>query len=288
MVEGAQIGKDAAMKELLKTKLEFITPAFLAGANQDKPEVRVPSIRGEVRWWFRVLGGTQEEESEVFGAVHGGAKASAVVLRVSEVNEKWGPEITFPPMSDKGYVYYFAKVSGNKEGIHRTAASHYYASGTSFILSAVLRSAVTPTSEARLRLALRAFLTFGSLGLRATRGCGALATAGDLSMDELRQLTDEMGKALLIRRIEDNVYTSGEKCQEALGGFLRAFRKDNQLSGKKRTALGFSSGKSRASSAMRLRPVRVKNGFLPVVIYTDSACNQPSVSEIVRVNTLEI
>lgn len=40
-------------------KVEFdctvITPMFLAGADKNKPELRVPSLRGELRWWLRAL-----------------------------------------------------------------------------------------------------------------------------------------------------------------------------------------------------------------------------------------
>ncbi|MCL2104631.1 MAG: type III-B CRISPR module RAMP protein Cmr1 [Kiritimatiellaeota bacterium] len=43
---------------LYTNRLSFITPTFLAGANQNTPEIRASSIRGQLRWWFRVLGGT--------------------------------------------------------------------------------------------------------------------------------------------------------------------------------------------------------------------------------------
>ena len=47
--------------------VELITPCFCAGADQTTAEIRAPSIRGELRWWFRVLGGTPEQERAVFG-----------------------------------------------------------------------------------------------------------------------------------------------------------------------------------------------------------------------------
>ncbi|MGI6087292.1 MAG: type III-B CRISPR module RAMP protein Cmr1 [Kiritimatiellia bacterium] len=63
-------------------KIEIVTPCFCAGAKQLQAEIRVPSIRGQLRWWFRALGGTREEEQAIFGGVHGKAASSAVVLRV--------------------------------------------------------------------------------------------------------------------------------------------------------------------------------------------------------------
>ncbi|TAE90912.1 MAG: type III-B CRISPR module RAMP protein Cmr1 [Verrucomicrobia bacterium] len=38
-------------------QLEIITPCFCAGADQGIAEIRAASIRGQLRWWFRVLGG---------------------------------------------------------------------------------------------------------------------------------------------------------------------------------------------------------------------------------------
>ena len=277
------------MKTVFDEELEFITPAFLSGANQDVPEVRVPSIRGELRWWFRVLGGTSDVEKELFGAVHGGALASVVVLRVSNVTPKYGPEISFTPMSDKGYLYYFAKVSGNKTGVHRTHSSHYFAPGTRFRLRVYLRHTIDKDSFDRLQAVLQVFTTFGSLGLRATRGCGALSMGHGVTFDDLKRFAAICEvQNVYVRKIGNEIYdnSTGEKCQIALGGFLRELRKGNNISGNKHSALGFSDrNNARASSALRLRPVIVDGKFWPIVIYTDAACSQPSLLDMVMCET---
>ena len=95
--------------------LQFITPCFCAGANQEIAEVRAPSIRGKLRWWFRIAGGDAAQEAEVFGSVAGDeGRSSAVVIRVREdaLTAKWQP-IQFQPVSNTGYVLYFAKASAN-------------------------------------------------------------------------------------------------------------------------------------------------------------------------------
>ena len=275
------------MKELYNGKIEFVTPGFLAGADQNRPEVRASAIRGELRWWFRVLGGTREEEASAFGTVHGSVVSSAIVLRITDVAVKYGDEIKCPAMSDRGYIYYFAQESGKKENIHRTFASHYFATGTSFRLIVGLRREIDRDLENKLRFALRMFIAFGSLGLRATRGCGAIAGEGVMTRNELQDLLSNCEADLTIRLVSDEEYGSGEKCQAALGGFLREFRKKNHLSGKTHSALGYSNGRERASSALRLRPVKIGNKFLPVVIYTDAACNQPSVENLIKRETIE-
>ena len=197
------------MKELYNGKIEFVTSSFLAGADQNRPEVRVSAIRGELRWWFRVLGGTSEEENLIFGAVHGSAISSAIILRVTDVAVKYADEIRCPTMSDSdmGYIYYFAQVSGKRENVHRTFASHYFAPGTSFRLIVGLRREIDLELENKFMLALRMFVALGSLGLRATRGCGAIVGESVMTRDELRNLLSTCEKELTVRLIDDLAIT---------------------------------------------------------------------------------
>jgi CRISPR type III-B/RAMP module RAMP protein Cmr1 len=69
----------------LTFELEFITPAFIGGANQ-QAELRPASFVGLLRWWWRALKGEcnieklREEEIKIFGG--DGKMASPVYLRV--------------------------------------------------------------------------------------------------------------------------------------------------------------------------------------------------------------
>ncbi|MBX5459388.1 MAG: type III-B CRISPR module RAMP protein Cmr1, partial [Thermogemmatispora sp.] len=62
--------------------IKVITPLFLAGANQAEVELRPPSLRGPLRYWYRALiggivGGNLAEvrrrETEVFGSAEYGS-----------------------------------------------------------------------------------------------------------------------------------------------------------------------------------------------------------------------
>lgn len=73
-------------------RLEVITPCFCAGAApEEQAEIRAPSIRGQLRWWFRVLGGFRalslplaRQEAEIFGSAAGDrGAASPLVVRVA-------------------------------------------------------------------------------------------------------------------------------------------------------------------------------------------------------------
>ncbi len=60
----------------IEVTLELLTPAFLSGADQNQVELRAPSIKGLLRWWWRAAVGHQfrsvaelaEAEGRLFGS----------------------------------------------------------------------------------------------------------------------------------------------------------------------------------------------------------------------------
>lgn len=197
--------------------VEIITPCFCSGADQSRAEIRVPSIRGQLRWWFRALGGTAEEEKAVFGGVHAlqgekreeSAKSSALVVRVSDVI-KGKPWIPFSMnMGTPGaYIWYFASVSGDKHRWWRTPPQRargqpprpgqsnpdgHLPPGTTFDLHIGVRRPLDPSLQRKCDAALEAYLRFGALGMRATR------CLGDMSCREFpsdRTSYEQAGEAL--------------------------------------------------------------------------------------------
>ncbi len=67
---------------------ETITPMFLAGADSRTPELRPPSIKGAMRFWWRALHGhlslkeLKEKESRIFGGTGGVQARSCFSIRV--------------------------------------------------------------------------------------------------------------------------------------------------------------------------------------------------------------
>jgi CRISPR-associated protein Cmr1 len=59
--------------ETITFECEVITPMFLAGADGQKPELRPPSIKGAMRFWWRAMNGhmsidvLREKEAAIFG-----------------------------------------------------------------------------------------------------------------------------------------------------------------------------------------------------------------------------
>ncbi len=138
-------------------RIEFITPLFSRGAYEDRPEVRPASIRGQLHWWFRALGGNATDEKAIFGGVHGGAMASKVVVRVSSVVGTTGPLNTLP----------------HKDGGQASPKSAFQA-GTRFDLHIFSRlSGLDHRLALALNRTLETWLLLGTLGLRGTRAAGS-------------------------------------------------------------------------------------------------------------------
>jgi CRISPR-associated protein Cmr1 len=239
--------------------LEFLTPCFCAGANQSMAEVRAPSIRGKLRWWFRVLGGTVEQESEVFGSVRAkAASASSVIVRVDNATlaGKWQP-IQFSGVSNTGYLLYFAwaAVVGA-----RWVAGGAIPQGARFVLAVSWRRKVSGDAQATFDLALKCFLILGSLGLRSTRGLGAFECKEIPFTGESYEtlITEVKGRAPGFYSGFGLFVGAEDQWLDALGSQLRGLRQGFSAGRPGRsnpTPLG-SSNNPRQASAVHLRPVR--------------------------------
>ena len=83
-------------------RLQVVTPLFLAGADQRLAELRPPSVRGVLRFWFRALAGPllgyerrvlQRAEATLFGSTE---QASPWLLRTCTFDREPVSEGTFP------------------------------------------------------------------------------------------------------------------------------------------------------------------------------------------------
>ena len=138
-------------------RLEFITPLFSRGSYEDGPEVRPASIRGQLHWWFRSLGGNAADEKAIFGGVHGGATASKVVVRVSSLVGTTGRVNTLP----------------HKNGGQASPKAAYQI-GTKFDLHILSRlGGLDKRLQSALDRTLETWLLLGTLGLRSTRAAGS-------------------------------------------------------------------------------------------------------------------
>lgn len=92
------------MMETIKFECEVITPMFLGGADGKSAELRAPSIKGALRFWWRAMNGhlplkeLHEREAEIFGGGGDNGRRSQVIIRVENSNLKFSKE-NFPNLS---------------------------------------------------------------------------------------------------------------------------------------------------------------------------------------------
>lgn len=170
----------------LVVSLETVTPVFLGGADvRGKPELRLSSFRGVLRYWMRVaLGGihggdwkaVQDEESKIFGSAHDEklAQASPVSLRITPYSQ--GRELSYRNMVGSGkdrlaglaYLFFMARETRQEQ--EKSALTG------SFILTCSLRPGVRDGQNIlrKIYVALWFLTRFGGIGNRSRRGAGAL------------------------------------------------------------------------------------------------------------------
>lgn len=249
--------------------LKFITPCFCAGADQAIAELRPASIRGKLRWWFRVLSGSPVQEAEVFGGAKGDdMRSSSMILRVRAdgSSAKWHP-IEFGGTSNTGYLIYFARASA--EGA-RWNPDGALPQGSSFELQLLWRRSLTAESGELFQLALDCFLLLGSFGLRSTRGLGCFSCVerpySAAALEDLARRIKLKAPNLILQLGP----FSGDESQllEALGAQLRGLRREDPAMKKGRnhpSPLGSSD--PRQTSAVYLRPVKEPSGKLRIVVF---------------------
>lgn len=170
--------------------IEVLTPLFNRGAYQDTPEIRAPSIRGMVRWWFRALGATADEEKAVFGGMKQFGRrlkdevcASQLVFRITHVQAQPAPPPGLPTLP-------------HKQG-GQASPQAAFLPGARFRLEVFSRfGPLDPELQRKVENALEVWLLLGALGLRANRGGGNVWPADGTAPKtpaELRERLDQCG-----------------------------------------------------------------------------------------------
>lgn len=272
--------------------LTFITPCFCAGANPLVAEIRASSLRAELRWWFRAVGGTVEQEKAIFGGIAGTITASAIQMRVLDVvvsRNTYQPSY-IKPGEEGSYINYYlgASTEGRpsrlwaeepnsttkKKGVVRADA--HIPHGSKFTLEVTHSRAIPQDAQAAYDLALDVFLRFGSIGCRHTRSFGSWTCA------ELLTTLDESKKAFqplltlpdkftaewtegstasnnVLNQIETRL--KADKLAKTGMRFAHPARPDKNPPDPP-TALGYSMRDNRQQSTVRFRPFefRTKSG----------------------------
>ena len=240
--------------------IEFITPCFCRGADCSEtgaPEIRPASIRGQLHWWFRAVDGTPQEEKDIFGSVRDGAKASRLVVRVKHDSipepVKWQtlphkPESPAPKKAIAPGVKFELIISTRLGGLSTDPENDL---------------------EKKFTRALDAWLHFGALGLRATRG------GGNFTWNDAPKTSDDYDSAIkkivagtrLCAALLNKSYPNAEAARYDITNTLEdgAFGET--------APLGMASGRRRKTSPLRFRVVKFADGSFRIAAIWDGRKN---------------
>ena len=171
--------------------LEILTPAWSTGANQQQAEVRVPTIRGQLRFWLRVLFPGRNLDDTLFGRADArGTQASCISLRLrswqgrasvqnlEDYTAKTGDDALHDPEA-----YFLWPLRPTRDSQQKRGVIHPPATAPTATFDLEL-AWFPPTLNRRAELdgplqqAVKAFSLLGSFGTRSTRGYGSVWPKG--------------------------------------------------------------------------------------------------------------
>lgn len=190
-------------------KCKFITPAFIYGSN-DEPELRVPSIKGLMRFWWRAtykdftdIEEMKQKESEIFGGpckengeeVFKKAKVKMTAKLCSKITRK-NQNLKKKDDENNGYNYLYYSMISLKDN----KTKEHFPPGTEFEVSFIFDK-----KEQYIFDYLKAFnilQLFGGIGGRSRRGGGNFVVMKVYGLDKMDDKTKD--KLLKNIYIEEN------------------------------------------------------------------------------------
>lgn len=172
--------------ETLPYTVEIVTPMFLGGADPKEAELRVPSIKGALRFWWRAkygcddLASMKKREDEIFGSTNRKASFSLCFENSQSVKSKLenlpcGRRI---PVTSKGkkfsisiieYLAYGLKSSRDQHG--NIFTKKHFTNSTKFSLILNIKN---NDFKEQILDSLRLLAKYGGLGARSRNGFGSI------------------------------------------------------------------------------------------------------------------
>jgi CRISPR-associated protein Cmr1 len=168
---------------------QTVTPMFLAGADGTTLELRPPSIKGALRWWWRAMNGSlllpdlQKRESYLFGGTATNGREtgtrSRVIIRVE--NDEFRPSNNMPNYMVKTYKGKYPKINilyylayGHTDYIEKqTKLIHdFIPVRTSFNVQLQFDSILSEEDQNEVVKAFVLLSRFGGLGSKSHNGFG--------------------------------------------------------------------------------------------------------------------
>lgn len=150
----------------LEVSFRLLTPMFLRGYDLGQPELRVSSLKGCLRYWFRAIHPQYvQREAELFGSSNQGQ--SSVLFRLDHTELK--SQRNNRMFHQKSLGYFCFSLKGGRE----QPASPYLLPDQQFTLRCFLRPSMEEKQK-ELQASIWMLGHVGSVGSRARRGFGSL------------------------------------------------------------------------------------------------------------------
>lgn len=230
--------------QIISASFRFLTPAFAHGVYQGRsentPELRAPSIRGQLRWWWRTLG--YGLGNELFGSASGktGTASQVQVRLIAPIQ----------PAQERTQLLAH-KNQGEKNALAPEADLYT-------VELRPTRGGINEESHRKLENALRAWLLMGAIGQRSGRCCGSIwpETEAPTTLEDYLAIcrnllaTSSAKIALLDQAFDKEIET-----RRLAGRFIKDEGR-NPVPGQV-----FGSARPRKSSSLKLRTVYLDGSY---------------------------
>ena len=231
-------------------QLEFLTPCFCAGVDKTKPEVRAASIRGQLRFWTRLLFGSADAEYLLFGGIKGKLHGYADEAVASSYCIS-GSNADFAAV---------ASIRSLPTRLRQRSASRAAVLALVSTCDGLSGFATRTTAWPKLDNMLLAWELLGGLGARTTRAAGSVwpvdySPAVADFMQKLKALPIPPSvRVQVLDRTESNSETLRQIATDTVKGLLPG------------NPLGFASGQERKSSPLKLKVGRFADGYRLIAV----------------------
>jgi hypothetical protein len=251
---------------------ELLTPCFCAGVSKNQPEMRIASIRGQLRWWVRVLYGTGKAEYELFGGIKGKAHAYAD----EGVASSFQFSLTSLPNNPAAEDFCLVPHKQNQNGFWAAALpprSRYtlewmpHAHPDFRDMPDELISGQTRLH--RFEQVLKAWLLLGTIGRRATRAAGSVWPSGYApGVDAFNAAVAGLHipgsvKVAALNTATCNPTETAEELREIADKTVHGLRSGNIFG----DPLGYVSGNQRKASPLRFKVGHFADGYRLIAIW---------------------
>lgn len=172
------------MGKMLRVDFQIVTPLVLSGADQRRAELRLPSVKGMLRYWYRAVDPEYNQkrklddeekgstwENSLFGGTGAGEGQSCFLMRLHSKNPAvrgWKKRI------DLSYLAFSLE---GKRGRIVQEPRGYLEPNNTFSLSFCMRPSIEAVDQYWRRLIAAIWLLghVGGLGYRSRRGFGSVA-----------------------------------------------------------------------------------------------------------------